>query len=54
MGNESSSMNGNSGMDELQKQILENQLEIQRIQIQNLQNQSSNQPIKKVIPLAVG
>lgn len=52
MGNESSSMNGNSGMDELQKQILENQLEIQRIQIQNLQNQSSNQENKQPFNLA--
>jgi curved DNA-binding protein CbpA len=45
MGNESSSMNGNGtgGMDDLQKQILENQLEIQRIQIQNLQTNSNNQ-----------
>jgi curved DNA-binding protein CbpA len=52
MGNESSSMNGNSGMDDLQKQILENQLEIQRIQIQNLQTQSSDQSSKQPFNLA--
>jgi curved DNA-binding protein CbpA len=54
MGNESSSMNGNNGggMDELQKQILENQLEIQRIQIQNLQNQSSDQASNQPFNLA--
>lgn len=44
MGNESSSLNGttNKSMDDLQKQILENQLEIQRIQINNLQSNSNN------------
>jgi curved DNA-binding protein CbpA len=44
MGNESSSLNGttNKSMDDLQKQILENQLEIQRIQINNLQSNNSS------------
>ena len=44
MGNETSSLNGssNKSMEELQKQILENQLEIQRIQINNLQNNNNN------------
>ena len=43
MGNESSSLNtNNKTMDDLQKQLLENQLEIQRIQINNLQSNNSN------------
>jgi len=43
MGNESSSLNtNNKTMDDLQKQLLENQLEIQRIQINNLQSNNSS------------
>ena len=47
MGNETSTMNNNQSnnkmMEDLQKQILENQLEIQRIQLNNLQNGQNNQ-----------
>ena len=47
MGNETSTMNNNQSnnkmMSDLQKQILENQLEIQRIQLNNLQNGQHNQ-----------
>ena len=55
MGNESSSMNNSSNsnnmMGDLQKQILENQLEIQRIQLNNLQNGQHQQHQQQQSPL---